>query len=318
MMNLFGYVQSYRACGPASKRTYDALKLRPLSGKQYLTAFGHESEAVGRYMHMAMHGAMRYMHGAMPKMRLSCRCKQSRRSSPRFHLPMPTTIAMNDDDDNDGKDDKSNRSCDKIFRDKTQHTSIEAKNDKRYILIEEQGRSLAKITELLSTYTTSKQRSHRFDDKFPTLVNDFVREHPERFTPELPGTVPLLLTALGYKPYNLCRVLRLDLSRFQGLSGDTVVKLVQAVAAGNRSFMARKQKQKRERALAAAGAAETSLSTTGSRPATWLASWPSYRWMTSHLGHPGLAAVSDGRIAKLTSRTRFLEPLERLAARQVA
>ncbi len=54
-----------RAAGPASVPTMRSSS-RPLSGKQYLTAFGHESEyREPVHGHMAMHGAMRHMHGAM-------------------------------------------------------------------------------------------------------------------------------------------------------------------------------------------------------------------------------------------------------------
>ncbi len=117
--------------------------------------------------------------------------------------------------------------------------------------------------------------------------------------------MPLLLTALGYKPHNLCRVPQIDLSRFQGLSGDTVVELVQAVAVRNRRFMTKKQKKDESEPLQPLELLDVSFNygVTPDHVARILAITPLDElriW-----DNPGLAAVSDERIAKLTSRKRF-------------
>lgn len=74
-------------------------------------------------------------------------------------------------------------------------------------------------------------------------MDDFIREHVEQFTPNMPGTVPLILTALGHEAWKMCYVPQLDLSRFPKLPGHMVVKLVQAVVDGSRSLLTRKRKR---------------------------------------------------------------------------
>ncbi|KAI1737862.1 hypothetical protein F4680DRAFT_200731 [Xylaria scruposa] len=210
-------------------------------------------------------------------------------------------------------------SCDRIFRDETKHTDTdtETKGAKKCVSMEGQERKLAKIQKLLANYTKAKLSSHRSDEDFPTLVHDFVRANAESFTPTMPGTVPLLLTALGHQPWKLCHVPRVDLSRFPGLPGDTVVELVRAVIDGNRSFLTEKRKRDAKEPLQLLELLDISFNrgvtlehVASVLDITRLDRLDELRFWDN----PGLAgAVSDERIAKLTSRERFLEPLGSVA-----
>jgi hypothetical protein len=228
-------VPSLMVCGAARQSTFDGLKLRALSGKQYLTAFGHEFE-YGQPVRASGHAK------AAPVMPL----KTIQEVWPSFPPIYPDDGEEEDEKEDGGEEEEKEDDEDwrarpydsghKIFWDETQHTNTEAQSDKRRESKEEQKRkqaTKAKIQDLLSNYTKNKLSSHKFEDDFPTLVDDFVREHVEQFTPDMPGTVPLLLTALGHQAWKLCYVSQLVLSRFPKLPGDTVVKLVRAVVDGN-------------------------------------------------------------------------------------
>ncbi|KAH8750294.1 hypothetical protein F5883DRAFT_224846 [Diaporthe sp. PMI_573] len=306
-------VPSHQACGRARKSTYDGLKLRALSGEQYLTAFGHEHEYYRPVQVKDIYGYDRAA-SIMP-------LKTIQKVWPEF----PPTYEESKKHEEEKEEDEewlaqSYSSCHRIFRDKTQHTNdtgAETKNDKRGVPVEEKERKLVKIQALLTSYTNARLSSHKFDDDFPTLVRDFVRENAESLTPTMPGTVPLILTALGYQPRKLCHVPWLDLSRFPGLPGDTVVELVRAVVDGNRAFQTKKRKRDENEPLAPLELLDVSFNhgVTPEHMASVLkmTRLDEFRFWDN----PGLAGVAwDGRIAKLTSRERFLEPLQRLAAWQ--
>ncbi|KAH8743528.1 hypothetical protein F5883DRAFT_592642 [Diaporthe sp. PMI_573] len=175
---------------------------------------------------------------------------------------------------------------------------------------------MAKIQEMLSNYTKNKLSSHRFEDDFPTLVHDFIRAHAQQFTPTMPGTVPLLLTALGHQPWKLCYVSRLDLSRFQKLPGDTVAELVRAVVDGNRDFLIKKR-EKNVRGLEPLELLDVSFNRTVTPDHVARILDMTRLGELRIWDNPGLAgAASDKRIAKLTNRERFLESFQRLIARQ--
>ncbi|KAI0398709.1 hypothetical protein F4802DRAFT_170980 [Xylaria palmicola] len=314
-------VPSRRTCGLAKRSTYDLLKLRSLSGEQYLAAFGHEHEYCGPVRANGDAEAA----SIMPM-------KTIQEVWPLFP-PIYKEIKYNEDGEEDEKieedEDNNNNNnnnamsysrCDEIFRDETQqYTGTEVRSDKSCALIEEQGRKLDKVQELLSNYKKKDVALHKFDYEFPTLVDRFVRAHSKQFTITMPGTVPLLRTALGHQHWKLCYVSQLDLSRFPELPGDTVVELVRAVVNGNQSFLAKTRKGKKgdKRELAPLKLLDISFN---------------HGVMPDHVArilditrlgelrfwdNPGLAsAVSDGRIAKLTSRERFQEPLQKLVARQ--
>ncbi|KAJ2989766.1 hypothetical protein NUW58_g3302 [Xylaria curta] len=259
------------ACGWARKSTYNRLKLRPLCGEQYLAAFGIEDQ---------YRGPVRAEGNARAASIMLLETIQ--KVWPSFP---PIYEKWKEDDEEEEEGGRRYLaglydSCNRIFRDKTQHTNTDTKtkSDERCVSMEEQERKLAKIQDLLSNYTKAKLSSHKFDEDFPTLVHNFIRANAELFTPTMPGTVPLLLTAHGYQPWKLCHVSRVDLSRFPGLPADTVVELVTPKHLASILDMTRLDE---------------------------LRFWD----------NPGLAgAVWDRRIAKLTSRERFLEPLQRLAA----
>ncbi|KAI0466868.1 hypothetical protein F4859DRAFT_286880 [Xylaria cf. heliscus] len=315
----FAYVVPGRpVCGSASKRTYNALKLRPLSGEQFLKAFGRGDE---------YDGPVRARDNDAPAPVMPMTVIQA--AWPSFPRPSEDDLDEEDDDggNNGGNDDGdkldndmiTDSSCDKcIFRDESQHTNPEADDDdeRRAPIDEEQRRKRdLRLRELLLNYTKSKLVSHKFDKHFPAIVDGFIREHSEEFTPERPGTVPLLLTALRYRAYERCLVVWLDLSRYHNLPGETVVELVRTVVGGNRAFLAARRKKGGEGEPAAVPLSMLDVSfnhnVTADHMARILDLTPLVR-LRLWDNNPDLAAVSDGRITQLTSRERFLEPLRRV------
>lgn len=170
-----------------------------------------------------------------------------------------------------------------------------------------------RLRELLLNYPKCKLESHRFDEDFPDIVDAFIREHSEEFTPEMPGALPLLLMAL-YCPFRKrCLVLWLDLGSYHNPPGETVVDLVRTLVSGNQAFLAKIKKERDE-----------------GKPTLDLQDFSFNRNVTTdHINrilkltrlrelriwdNPGLAAVSSASITKLTSRVS----LDQLDADQLA
>ncbi|KAL2281238.1 hypothetical protein FJTKL_11683 [Diaporthe vaccinii] len=312
----FAYVvPGRRGCGWASKSTYDALKLRPLSGEQYLKAFGQGDE---------YHWPVRARGDAAPAPVMPMTTIQA--AWPSF----PCTRENDSDEEDGGSDDDDDKpysdlikdsSGDKcIFRDESQHINSEANHDERGTPIDkEQPRKLdLRLRELLLNYTKPKLLLHRFEEDFPAVVDAFIREHSEEFTPAMPGAVPLLLTARGYHAWKRCHVEWLDLSRYHNLPGETVVQLVRTVIDENRTFLAKKRKKRDEGESAAASLRLLDVSFNHNVTADHMARILDLTRLDKLCiwDNPALAAVSDGRIAQLTSRERFLDPLRPVIERQ--
>lgn len=168
-------VPSLQECSWAKKSTYDALKLRPLSGEQYLKAFASEDEY---YRPVRASGdaapatimPMAYIQAAWP-------------SFPHTYTERENGADDEDGDDNPKPDSSSNidDDIDKcIFRDETKHTAPEPNDDRRRATMKEEERRKLdiRIQELLSNYTKNKLKSHRFDDDFSAHVDVFIRSIP--------------------------------------------------------------------------------------------------------------------------------------------
>lgn len=166
-------------------------------------------------------------------------------------------------------------------------------------------RNLAIIEDVLQSGSEGLLSRYSSQKGFLTTLERFVYEHPERLRADCPGAVLLLLDALADKRKS--QAVHLSLRHFINLSGDQVVELVRAV-------LARKKQTKNPKPLAlvldisflpAVGPAHVKRVLDLTHLEELII------WDNPNLPLDEVTKVAEGRIAKTTTRARFLEPLER-------
>ncbi|KAK7739119.1 hypothetical protein SLS53_005755 [Cytospora paraplurivora] len=190
------------------------LTLKPLSGSQWLSAFGQEGKGAevrtSRTAKPASVIAAKVLREVWPLFPATQKKGDKAPTCPRtYHSRLLATIGRHS---SMGKRSKNGAFKDRNFE------AIEA------LLQDSTPDSEALLVKLLQS--PSKKRS----SAFLSSLKLYIRENPEQFTAERPIAVPLLIAALGREHRN---AFHLELYRFSRLSGDQIVDLVEAIVAKN-------------------------------------------------------------------------------------
>ncbi|KAJ9137725.1 hypothetical protein NKR23_g8964 [Pleurostoma richardsiae] len=291
-------IPAHQACGMARKRTYRNLRLRPLNGHQWLMAFGLEDEdpivdIVSAYG----------VDGPSPVTSIEA----LREVWPSFPPELTSEDSDSeceekDDDDETAQGDEDVDEEASVLKEKAPASRKRKRGSEP---VDE--RICSTIQELLVSCPQSKLRVQKRNSRFRPLLKRYIQKHPEDFTAEHRGAVPLLLAVLTYsKTY----VKDLDLSRLRDLSGDQVVELVKSVCAHNLAIKKRATKTLKMLNIS------FNKSLTPDHLASILREMTIYEliiWDNPGLPLEEVASIANGRISKLTSRAGFLAPLERWA-----
>lgn len=198
----------------------------------------------------------------------------------------------NDDDEKDS----SGRAEQEAPASRQRKRELEDSSDERVVGI---------VDQLLDSCPKERLLVLKVTQNFLPELERYTREHPERFAAEHPGTVPLLLAALSQ---GRAYITHLELSRFNALSGDQVVELVEAVVARN-AGMLREEKKPLELLDLSFNASITPDDIACILNVTDLKEL--LIWDNPGLPLEKVAKVVGGRVAKVTTRAGFLAPLEK-------
>ncbi|KAI0399008.1 hypothetical protein F4802DRAFT_591235, partial [Xylaria palmicola] len=171
----------------------------------------------------------------------------------------------------------------------------------------EKQRVWSAIEGLLISCPPTKLGIQKRRKTFRPLLKRFMDTYPEHFADKHPGAVPLLLAAFTYSNEG---IKDLDLHRFQGLSGDQVVKLVESAVAHNKAVYKK-------------AAGDLKILDISFNPLLTLDDIARIVkitgldeliiWKNPGISQDDVVRVANGRIAKVTTRDGFLAPLKKLA-----
>ncbi|KAI0431720.1 hypothetical protein F5Y09DRAFT_354693 [Xylaria sp. FL1042] len=288
------------------KRKFAKLACRPISAHQWLSAFGLESEdpksdEIGAY--------------GTNKCAPIISTETLQQLNPIFVYEEESDEDGDEDDNEDEDDDEEENDDENDNQNQRNQREINAaeaptarKRDREPEPLN--ARDESAIEEILLSNSKPQLTINKRRKGFLATLKRFTRECPERFRAECPGAVQLLLSALTQKQG---RIIRLDISRFTNLSGIQVVDIVKGVVSLNAKHTKVDEAHPKPLAL-------LNISFINSVTPDHLASILDLTdldelliWHNPCLPLDEVATLAKGRIAKTTTRARFMEPLERQA-----